>query len=421
LALQAGAKDDLPPGVLLTAHTLQANYKLLSRLPRYTCLETISRGQPTKKGHKVHKQDVIRLDIAVGGGEEIYSWPGDPTFSSKNLFQLVGTGILADGLFRTFAANIFFDNGAIVEAAGGGIVEGKKAFRFTYSMPSLQGRWELNWNGTQGLLGERGVFWVNQSDLSLLRLEVEAVDIPVNLPVASLTIMIRYRLLVSQEANALIPETAAMEVVERNGTIHNEEIAFSQCRVFGTETSFSSDSKTPDDLKIAMSSYEAKREVLPPGLIFQISLETPIHADTTSVGDRISASLKAPVKISRDQIIPKGAQLSGRVREFHVMNNPSEATLVGLEFDEITWAGHSAPFFADAFSIQPLAGVETVLFEGSQYTRSNGDAGLTFFSTTERVRPIPIPGVASFYLRGAAASLPKGFLMSWRTQDVANH
>lgn len=33
LAMQIAAKDDLPPGVLLTAHTLQANHKLLARLP----------------------------------------------------------------------------------------------------------------------------------------------------------------------------------------------------------------------------------------------------------------------------------------------------------------------------------------------------------------------------------------------------
>jgi hypothetical protein len=421
LASRIAAKDDLPPGVLLTAHTLQANHKLLSRLPRYTCLETISRGQASKKGRKAHKQDVIRLDIGVGGGEEIYSWPGDPTFSSKNLFQLVGTGILADGLFRTFAANVFIDNGAVVKAAGEGIIEGKKAFRFTYSVPSLQGRWELNWNGAQGLLGEQGAFWVDQSDLSLLRLEIEAVDIPINLPVESLTITIRYRLLASGEANALIPETAAMEVVERNGIIHNEEIAFSHCRVFGTEATFSSNSATTDDLKTAISRYEAKREVLPAGLIFPVSLETPIYATTTSVGDRISASLKAPVKLSTDQTIPKAAQLTGRVREFHVMHDPSDVTVVGLELDAITWLGHSAPFFADVVSIQPLPGVETVLFDGSQHTRSNGDAGLMFFSTTERIRPIAIPGVASFYLRGKGTSLPKGFLMSWRTQDVAHH
>jgi hypothetical protein len=255
----------------------------------------------------------------------------------------------------------------------------------------------------------------------LLRLDVEAVDIPINLPIASLNITIRYRLLASLEANALIPETAALEAIERNGSIHTEEISFSQCRAFGTETTFSSASTIPGDLRTTIRHYEAKREVLPAGLIFPIGLETPIYARTASVGDRISASLKSSVKISRDQTIPKGAQLSGRVREFQVMHDPSDVTLVGLEFDGITWPGHYAPFFADVFSIQPLAGVETVLFGGSQHTRSNGDAGLTFFSSTERTRPIPIPGVASFYLRGSRASLPQGFLMSWRTEDVSHH
>jgi len=72
--------DDLPPEVLLIARTIQANRKLFSHLPQFTCLEIISRGKPRNPSRKMQLHDVVQLDVALGDKEELYSWPGDPTF-----------------------------------------------------------------------------------------------------------------------------------------------------------------------------------------------------------------------------------------------------------------------------------------------------------------------------------------------------
>ncbi|HEX4232531.1 MAG TPA: hypothetical protein VHZ07_27975 [Bryobacteraceae bacterium] len=103
----AATSEDLSPDTLLVIHTLLANRKLLNQLSQYTCLETIDRSRPATKRHKPQKQDVIQLDVGVGAHQEIYSWPGDSSFSSKDLFSLVGHGMLANGLFESFAANLF--------------------------------------------------------------------------------------------------------------------------------------------------------------------------------------------------------------------------------------------------------------------------------------------------------------------------
>jgi hypothetical protein len=421
----AGAREDLPAAVLLVAHTLQANQKLLSRLPLYTCLETISRSQPTTKRQRSvsHKQDVIQLDIGVGGEQEIYSWPGDPTFSTKDLFALIGHGILANGLFRTFAANVFVEGNAIVKFAGEAPLDGKRTFHFTFSTPSLQNKWEIDWLGAQGMLGEQGEFWVDPANLTLLQLNVMAVDIPFNVPLSLLTTAIYYRVLLAGAERVLIPENAAVTAIERNGTAHAEVIGFSHCRLFGAESNLLSASIKPEDLTTTIKNYEAKREILPAGLFFPVRLDTPVYMGKTMVGDRISATLESPVRAKNGDVIPKGAQLKGRVREFQTMDDASDTVITGLEFDELTWPGHSAAFFANVISMEPAPGLESVLFDPSSRSRTIGAGGLGDLTTatTRKTYTVELPGVAAFFLRGSHASVPKGFHMIWRTQDVAHH
>jgi hypothetical protein len=412
---------DLTPDGLLVVHTLLANRKLLNQLSQYTCLETIDRSRPTTKRHKPQKQDVVQLDVGVGAHQEIYSWPGDSSFSSKDLFSLVGHGLLANGLFESFAANLFIGDVGYVKAAGENVIDGKKAFHFTFTVPLLlQSRWEVNWLGARGWVGEEGEFWVNESDLTLLRLDVTATDIPLNVPLQSLTITIHYRLLSSDTGQVLIPETAALTAMESNEMLHREAIDFSHCRAFEAESNLSATTPEPDDLTKVIGRYEAEREIMPGGLVLGVSLETPVHANSTVVGDRVIAVLDAAVKTPMRETIPKGATLNGRVREFEKLEDPPNTFMVGLEFDELIWPGHTASFFASLLSLQSTPGVMPFLSSGreirSGFGAFQGNQGVIKYTS-----PIAIPGVASFFLQGAGATLPKGFRTLWRTEDVAPH
>jgi hypothetical protein len=364
---------------------------------------------------------VIQLDVGVGAHQEIYSWPGDSSFSSKDLFSLVGHGMLGNGLFESFAANLFIGDVGYVKAAGEDVMDGKKAFHFTFTVPLLQqSRWEVNWLGERGWVGEEGEFWVNESDLTLLRLDIMATDIPLNVPLQSLTMTIHYRLLSAGAGQVLIPETAALTAMERNETLYQEAIDFSHCRAFEAKSNLSATAVEPEDLMKAMGRYEAEKEVIPGGVVLGISLETPVHANNTVVGNRVDAVLDAPVKIPTHEVIPKGATLKGRVRQFERLEDPPNTFMVGLEFDELTWPGHSATFFASLLSLRSAPGVTSVL-SNTREVRSSFGVFQGSRSIIEYTRPITIPGVASFYLQGPGATLPKGFRMLWRTEDVARH
>lgn len=408
----AGA-DPLPRSILDMARAKQHNRELLKHVPMYTCLETIWRELQAPKQKKPEQRDVVQLDVGIGARQEIYSWPGEPTFSSGDLAGLVGQGLLATGIFDTFARNIFIHDSAIVLPAGRQMAGGRELLHFTYSMPSMANSWNVDWLGAQGSVGEAGEFWVDAETLTLLRLNVSATNFPPNLPLSALTVGINYQTVAIADMTALIPSSAKFTATEINGTVHRDEMTFSQCRVFRAESKISD---SPQLLQKAVENYEAHREALPAGLELPITLETAIRAGTAKLGDALTAHLDKAVKISPQSIVPRGTLVKGRIREFVKLNDPPETYQIGLEFNELDWPGHAGVFFGEASSIQPLAGLSTFIAQGSSRSVTTL-AGLETTSSTERMAPAAVPGVATFFLSNFQGT-PKGFKMVWKTHKV---
>ena len=91
-----------------------------------------------------------------------------------------------------------------------------------------------------------------------------------------------------------------------------------------------------------------------------------------------------------------------------------EPSLVGLEFDELRWQGQVARFFANLYSMQPTSGIDTMLSGETTTSHLFGRTSTTLTTATVTA----IPGVASFFLTSPAKTLPKGFRMTWRTQEI---
>jgi hypothetical protein len=405
--------DDLPGAVLETAHTLRHNRDLLEHLPAYTCLETIGREQRDPKQRKPRALDVVQVDVGVGQGMEIYSWPGERVFASSDLGNLVGDGFLETGLFHTFATNLFVENGAIVRSANEQIFQGRNAIRYTFTFPSLENNWNIDWMGARGVVGESGEFWVDKASLTLLRLDATANNFPPNIPLKAMNVTMRYETLSLQHKTVLIPSSAEIDAVEMNGTVYRDTVTFSQCHVFQAESRISN---SPETLVNAVEEYEAHRATVPAGLEIPITLETEIRGETAKIGDAITARLNKGLKISPELTVPRGAAVRGRVREFRQLQDPPDTWRVGLEFNEIDWPGHVAVFFGEAVKLQQIAGLSTLVTRGAIVSK-NVAAGLLTKSTTENIRPPRIPGMAVFFL-GNPHVIPKGFQMMWRTTKV---
>lgn len=331
--------DDLPSRVLETAHTLLHNRDLLASLPEYTCLEEIAREQKDPKQSKPRARDIIQVDVGVGRDTEIYSWPGEKPFSSADLGSLIGYGLVGTGLFYTFATNLFVNQGAIVRLAGEEVFQGRDAIHFTYTVPSLENNWDINWMGARGVVGESGEFWVDKTTLTLLRLEAAANTFPPNLPLKALNVAIQYEPLSTQHKTVLIPGSAEVVAIEMSGVVYRDLVAFSQCQVFEAESRIQN---SPETLVNAVEGYEAHRSVVPAGVEIPVTMESEIRGDTAKVGDLITARLNRDVKISPELTAPRGAVVKGRIRELLQIQDPPDTRQVGLEFNEMNWPGHVA-------------------------------------------------------------------------------
>jgi hypothetical protein len=72
--------QDLAPEVLLLARVKTHMGQVLSRLPNYTCLETIERSRRRASGKRFELVDALHLEVAFVDGKELFSWPGERSF-----------------------------------------------------------------------------------------------------------------------------------------------------------------------------------------------------------------------------------------------------------------------------------------------------------------------------------------------------
>lgn len=405
--------DDLPSAVLETSLTMVHNRDLLGSLPAYTCLETIAREQKDSKQKKTRPLDIVQVDVGVGKDAEIYSWPGEKAFSSIDLGDLIGYGFAGTGLFQTFASNTFVARAAIVRYAGEQVFQGRAAIHFTYTFPSLANNWIVDWKGATGIVGESGEFWVDKVTQTLVRLEVAANNFPPTLPLKAMNVAIEYETLAAHHKTVLIPSSAEIVAIEMNGAAYRDLITFSQCHLFEAQSRMQN---SPEALVNAIERYEAVRHAIPAGVEIPITFESEIRVGTATIGKSITARLNKALKISPDLIVPSGAVVSGRIREFREIQDSLDTFQVGLEFNEIDWRGNVAIFFGDAIKLEQIAGLSTLISRSTMET-SRRPAGLLTTSTTEKIRPRDTPGVTTFFLASPHV-IPKGFQMTLRTRKT---
>jgi hypothetical protein len=122
---------------------IQAHMKArLSQEPNYTCLETVSRGirHPSKsvaaaKRPLVRPLDVVRLEVAEVGNDELFAMPGEHKFQRKEYSDVVKGGLMGSGMFSGFSQDIFGSKIATVQFQGSPIIDGRPLLQYGFLIP----------------------------------------------------------------------------------------------------------------------------------------------------------------------------------------------------------------------------------------------------------------------------------------------
>ncbi len=358
---------------------------LLDELPSFSCLETVQRSVRGARSTKLALVDTLRLEVGFVGGKEVYSWPGVKRFNESTLSDLVGTGLTSNGEFASHARNIFLNNVAAVSFQGEELLRGHHAAKYRYRIPAMFSAWRLTFSGRSGLASSQGLFWVDTESLELLRLEIDADQIPPEIPVRSVHIQIDYGRTKLGEKAFWIPETAQLLWEDYTGAAGRNDVAFSHCRTFRTDSSISfGDTPSPDPI--------------PANLTLDLQLTTPVDSSKSSSGDEILARVTRDVLRRGKVVVPQGAVVYGRIRRLERYADPQPHYVVGLELTEITFAGKTAPFTG---RLEKFSGHGTMALSPDTAN----------FETT-------LQGVGSFVVPADSFILDNKFQMTWRTRET---
>jgi hypothetical protein len=390
LCPDAHAQSDLPPEARALAEVKQRMSAFLARVPDYTCVETIDRSVQKSASEPAYSTDRLRVDIAYINNKEVYSWPGAGSFEEKRLADLVGNGMISDGDFALHTGNIFARDGAQISFGGDEQLLGRKAARYDYRIPSLSSAWTLRSASEARPVGTRGSFWIDRDRLDLLRLELDAQNIPPDLPIHAVHVRIDYSRVRVGGVDISIPQSSETLLDDAAGARYLNHVDFTGCREYHVQSaiSFDTESQNPETKTRMLQNV-----TVPSNLLLPLRLDQPIDSGTAAQGDLVVAKVERDVRTNDGFLVPRGALVKGRIRRMEKFDQPRSHWVLAIELTAIEFDNRAGEMAGTLEHIDPVRATKVQL-----------------------VRALS-PGVGALRIDGGAFRLDRGFHMQWLTVD----
>ena len=423
LLLTAGAStglsDDLPPESLLLARFKQKVRQDVGRIANCTCLETIERSVREPGANSFQFLDRVRLEVTTAGEKELLTWPSGAHFEDWAVTSFVKSGLVASGMFASYARNLFLSDAASFQYAGPEELEGRRTVRYDFKVSRLSSLYRLRSGNGAATVATKGSFWFDAGSLELIRLDEFANEIPAEMGLTGALTRIRYGRMPSAVPEVLLPRSAEVELRHSSGEVRRNKIEFAQCREYRAESSISFDSP---ELATEASQAEPSRVGLPAGLTVKMELESGFDSATAAIGDAVRARVVENVRRSGKTILPKGAIVTGRIRSMERQSR-SGGFLLGIELTGVRWENNRGEFRADLLEASTVAQIkrpQDLQAGGGNIIPLSGSPPSTETAPPERSRTqirvaSAIPGVGRLFVKGEQWRLAPGLRMVWRT------
>jgi hypothetical protein len=300
--------------------------------PDYTCLETVERTRQSPGG-AMQMQDTLRLEVALVGGREMFSWPGAKQFEDRDLRELIPTGMFGNGNYGLYARILFGGGGPPFLYRESVMLEGRPAFRYDYRVSRNISGFTLRNSDDSAIVGFHGSIFLDPATADIQRLEVIAEDIPPELGLKAAEDSIDYFRAKIGDDEFLLPKESSLLMASTDNTSRNRT-RFSGCRKFTGESSI-----IFEDEEVAEAAKAQAIEVtLPAGATVALELRD-LSLSKAAGGDEITAVLKSAIKRDKQTLVPKGAIAKGRLVNIAKLQN---SVLLGIRFTELEWTGGHA-------------------------------------------------------------------------------
>ncbi|GAB4360646.1 MAG: hypothetical protein OHK0021_04710 [Bryobacter sp.] len=388
-------------GILLVAEVKRVMAAHLAGAPNYTCLQTVERYQQAPGSPTPNLVDVLRLEVAYIAGKELFAWPGSSTFEDEEFREIVSSGAFGTGDFVLHARSVFLADGTRFEYRGREEFAGRPAHRFWFHKPLFSSGYQIT-NFERSLRMEvayHGEFWVDAASKDLLRLWIEAEDIPVVLRVSSATDRLDYGLVELGGRTALLPKESELRLTDAEGTVNINRTRLTRCKLFQGESNILFED--PAQAENA-STAAPERLWLPAGLEVELALEADLVHGQQAVGDEITARLRSDLRNGKEVLYPKGSVAKGRIVHLMRHENPTCLT-VALRFTELS--------SGNRFSSLNLRHRRTEPNGLPDFSRNNLRGGAMYIE-------YPEPPALGFVWCKPGVRLGRGFVTIWETQNL---
>lgn len=392
-----GAAADLAPDVLSLARIKLRMEENLLRLPDYTCEQTVERSRRRRQKGRFELVDTLRLEVALVNGKEMFSWPGQQSFDDRELSDLVGGGTIGTGTFALHARSVFLSNAPSFRYSGQTVLADAPALRYDFQVPLFRSGYQIKVGDKKAIVGYHGCFYVRPGDLELLRLEVEADDIPPGLGLQFAGEAIDYRRMRIGDKDFLLPASAVLTMIDLYGVESRNRTFFNHCRKYAGESVLTfADPPPPVERPLP-----AEPVTLPEGLLLELLLQSPVLPAQAARGDPVTAVVGRNVKHKGAILVPKGALAHGRFLGAHRQGGRVPSMSFHLEFTELLLDGKAV-------------GLKAIL-------EDSGPVALPGTRTAVWTSPAPgAPAAPVVVMQGNRLELHKGFRMIWRTTSSRN-
>jgi hypothetical protein len=400
-ALAAGsARGAEIPQELVTLGRIKAAMAVtLARQPNYTCVQQIERSQRLVPRRKFTLHDMVRLEVALVDGKEMYAWPGARKFEDTDLIDMVNDGAIGTGSFATFARALFLNSVATFKYVGPAEIRSRRTVQYDFAVPLLLSGYHIRNRKSDAVVAYHGSFWADPDSGDLVRLEIVADEIPPPIGITRAVDVMDYDRVLIGDSRFLLPVGAELVMTDAAGNENRNRTQFTSCRQYTGESVVKFAEAPVDEAVPLVPATPAVTETLdlPGGLTFQVRLTTDIDSSKSAVGDAITATLDENIKHKRQMLVRKGARLLGRIRRLQQQGN---FTILDLQFTE---------FEADQVTGRLLARIDAANFvmPGQTLRMSPGN--------DLSVRAPRVPGVL---LRGTQFRLRSGARLRLLTQPV---
>lgn len=300
LVVACRAQPQASPETLLLEKIKARVAENLSRLPNFTCTETIRRSELLKSTSTPQMMDTVRLEVAFVGRKELYGWPGAARIDEPDVGKLAG-GSVGNGYFALFLNNIFLVSSTTFRYDGRVQLDGREMLRYDYRVPQSAGAYRLRSARGAAVVGYHGSFWVAEGSADPVRIKVIFDKVPTELGFSAARSLLDYGTVKIGAATALVPQAAETVFTDTRGNEHRNQLSFESCHEFVGET------------VVKFNVAPGTGVALPDDFAVDAELETPIDSDTAAGGDAIRAILRDDIQMKDNIVVPKGAALSGRI------------------------------------------------------------------------------------------------------------